>query len=76
MVLTIIEVSPRVMGFHDQILVVEHSKPINYVGTEVRIDIFGNVFADSSSVPSPVGEVADDLEIPRQRFVGYYRSFC
>lgn len=69
--LTVIEVSPRIMGLYNQIFIVKHSKPINYVSTEVCVDIFRNVFSNSSSVPSPVGEVADDLEVPGQWFVGY-----
>jgi hypothetical protein len=52
------------MRLHYQLLEVQNGEAVDDVGAEVWIDVFGEVPSDSFAVPGPVGEVANNLEVP------------
>ena len=54
---TIVEVSPAVVGLHDQLRIVEDSKAVDDVSADGGVDVIGLVLATFRAVPGPVGEV-------------------
>lgn len=58
--LTVVKVSPSVVGFDDEVAVVQNSEAVDDVGTDRWVDVLGLVFAFTGSVPGPVGEVTHD----------------
>lgn len=56
-ILTVIKISPGIVGFDDEIAVVENRKAVDDVGTDRWVNVFWLVFAQARSVPRPVGEV-------------------
>lgn len=61
--LTVIKVSPGVVSFDDEVLVVEHSEPVSDVSAEVRVGVFREELAGTLTIPRPVSEVADHLVV-------------
>lgn len=61
--ITIVKISPRIVGFYNEIFVVQNSKTVDNVGAQVGIYVFWQVFTSSLTVPGPVREIAYNLEI-------------
>lgn len=61
--LTIIEISPRVVRLDDKVFKVQHSESVNNVSAKFTINVLGHVLAQPPTVPRPVGEVAHYLVV-------------
>lgn len=59
--LTVVNVSPGIVGLDGVTRAVEYSESVDDVRTEISVDILGKEFTLALPVPSPVGEVAHDL---------------
>ena len=55
------------MGFDFKGGVVQNSKSINNVSTDIGVNILWLVLSDSGTVPGPVGEVAHNFIVTRGR---------
>lgn len=60
-ILTVIDVSPRIMSLDGVARAIEDSEAVDDVRAEFGVDVFGKELALALPVPGPVGEVADDL---------------
>ena len=49
------------MRLDDQVRVIEDSKAIDNVGANSGVNVRGFVFSSSWSIPSPIGEIANNL---------------
>lgn len=65
--LTVIKISPRIVRFDDQVFVVQNSKSVDNVCAKIAIDVFWKVLSNALSIPRPVSEVADYLEVTCKR---------
>jgi hypothetical protein len=51
------------MRLNDQSVAVEYSKAVNDMRAKLWVDVFRDELADSLTIPSPIGEVANNLEV-------------
>ena len=54
---TIVEVSPAVVGLHDQLWIVEDSKAVDDVGAQLDVDVLWQELALVKAVGCPVGKI-------------------
>lgn len=56
--LTVINISPRVMRFNDEVAVVEYCKTVDNMGADIWVNVVGFIFANARAIPGPVCEIA------------------
>lgn len=57
------------MRFHDEIGVVQDSKPVYDMSAKLWIDVFGFILAHTIAIPGPVGEITDNLRGRRKYWI-------
>lgn len=60
-VLTVIIISPSVVGLNEEPSAVQNSEAVYNMSAEVWVNVFRSVLAGTLSIPGPVGEVTYHL---------------